>query len=65
MVTVSCNSTEWDSQLCSWLNNKVEVDLVDFDYDQIGKLCESFARNLKMLMIIDSKEKIAHFRKSN
>jgi hypothetical protein len=63
MHTLSCDTPGWDYELRTLLIGHIEVDLINFDYDTVGKRCEAFARFNHMLMLIDYGDKTAHFRK--
>jgi hypothetical protein len=65
MHTLSCDTPGWDFHLHKLLLGQNEVDLINFNYDTVRKLCEFFARNNRMLLVIDYGSKTAQFRKTN
>ncbi len=55
----------WDEQLRDLLERQTEVDLVEFDFELCGKLCESLARTYAMEISLDRDPaaRAIHFRK--
>jgi hypothetical protein len=54
----------WSSLLHSYLSKQTEVDLLNFDFEQHGTLCENLARQFSMEMRLDREPtaKAVHFR---
>lgn len=61
---LNCDTPGWDDRLRRLLKAQMEVDLLDFEYTEHGKICESLANHFGMDMLLDRdpKVKAVHFR---
>jgi hypothetical protein len=64
-LVLRCDVADWEEQLRDFLKRQVEVDLVAFDYEKCGAICESLAREFTMEMALDRDPlaRTLHFRK--
>ena len=62
---LSCNTPRWDDRLRDLLKAQIEVDVMDFDYSECGKVCESLAKQFSMEMMLDRNPgaRALHFRR--
>ena len=61
-VTLNCSEAGWGFNLLANLENRREVDLMNFDYPVHGKFCEELAKQFSFRISHDPKEKILRFR---
>ena len=61
---VRCDVPGWEDRLRDYLKGQVEVDLIEFDFENCGKIAEHLGRQYSMEMTLDRDlaARMAHFR---
>jgi hypothetical protein len=62
---LNCVDPDWGSRLLAYVSSQTEVDLINFDYNKHGGLCEDVARRhgMEIMLDRDPSVKTLHFRK--
>lgn len=62
-VSINCANREWKPFLKQSLQERREVDLLNFDYTVDGQFCEMLALSHHVIFTLDVKRNIGFFRK--
>ena len=56
-LTLSCQTSHWENDLFAFLDSRIEVDLVGFEYERDRKYCEALAQRFAMELRMDRNPK--------
>jgi len=62
-LTLSCFSPTWENDLLTLLDNRIDVDLINFEPDKHAKHCEIMTQRFPVEMTVEADKHTVRFRR--